>query len=142
MILLIRDPADALLAQFHLKNSKNHIGFAPIETFHTLFEGYVKIHIKDWQNGYEYYIDNYASHQIHILRFENLKSDLVAELQRLMDFLDLKFDKFLAECIVEKQKGSFKRPKSDIDYKKFYTHQLTEMIEKTKTQVYTKLSIL
>ena len=133
---------DALLAQFHFKNSENHIGFAPIGKFHTLFEGYVKSHIKDWQNGYEHYIDNYASHQIHILRFENLKSDLVVELQHLMDFLDLKFDKFLAKCIMEKQKGSFKRPKSSIDYKKFYTSNLRGMIEKTKTQVYTKLGIL
>ena len=133
---------DALLAQFHFKNSNNHVGFAPIEKFHTLFEGYVKSHIKDWQNGYEYYIDNYASHQIHVLRFENLKSNLELELTKLVDFLGLKIEKHVIACVLENQAGQFKRPKLNIQFKKFFTKSQRENIEKAKKLVYVKLGIL
>jgi hypothetical protein len=44
-------------------------------------------------------------------------------------------------CVLEKQTGSFKRPKSKIDYKKFFTNAQKENIEKAKESVYTKLGI-
>ena len=147
-ILLIRDPFDAFLAEFHRRYSNSHTGFAPIEKFHepcvksmcqnvTLWEDYIKVNLKNWESRCNYYIKNYAPKLVHVLRFENLKSDLEAEIQSLMDFLDLKFDKRLKKCIMEKQKGSFKRPKSDI-----YTSAQRQIIDQTIQQVYTKLGII
>ena len=47
----------------------------------------------------------------------------------------------MESCVLEKQTGSFKRPKSKIDYMKFFTNAQKENIEKAKETVYTKLRI-
>ena len=91
---------------------------------------------------YTYFVDDYPLHQIHIVRFENLKTNLEVEIQRIMDFLGLKFDKNVADCLMKKQTGSFKRPKPNIDLKKFFTTTQRESIEKSKRLVYTKLGII
>jgi hypothetical protein len=44
-------------------------------------------------------------------------------------------------CILEKQTGSFKRPKSKIDYMKFFTNAQKENIERAKESVYTKFGM-
>ena len=91
---------------------------------------------------YTYFVDDYPMNQIHIVRFENLKTNLEVELRHIMDFLGLKFDKNVADCLMKKQTGSFKRPKPKIDLKKFFTTSQRESIEKSKTRVYTKLGII
>ena len=47
----------------------------------------------------------------------------------------------MESCVLGKQTGSFKRPKSKIDYMKFFTNAQKENIEKAKETVYTKLRI-
>ena len=95
-----------------------------------------------WQEMYFFYINTYPSKNIHILRFENLKRNLEEELQHLMNFLGVEFNKSLTICVREKQKGSFKRPKPDIDFKKYYTNSQWRIIKKTRTHVYQKLGFL
>ena len=88
-----------------------------------------------------HFIGSYA--QVHVLRYENLKMQLVPELQNLMDFLDLEYDEELTACIKEKATWrSFKRPKAGINYKMFYTRPLRKLIEKAKKQVYAKAGLL
>ena len=48
----------------------------------------------------------------------------------------------MESCVLEKQTGSFKRPKSKIDYMKFFTNAQKENIEKAKETVYNKLRIV
>ena len=80
--------------------------------------------------------------QLHIVRYENLKSNLGLEMEKLMNFFNLEFDKNLESCVVEKQTGSFKRPSSNIDYKKFLTKSQSEDVEKTRNIVYKKLGFI
>ena len=80
--------------------------------------------------------------QLHIVRYENLKSNLGLEMEKLMNFFNLEFDKSLESCVVEKQTGSFKRPSSDVDYKKFLTKSQSEDVEKTRNIVYKKLGFI
>ena len=82
------------------------------------------------------------SDQLHIVRYENLKENLGLEMEKLMSFLNLEFDKNLESCVVEKQTGSFKRPSSNIDYKKFLTKSQSEDVEKTRNIVYKKLGFI
>ena len=98
--------------------------------------------MQKWKRLYTYFVDNYQTKQIHILRFENLKTNLEDELQHLMDFLGLKFDRNLTACIMKRQNGFFKRPKSNIDYKKFYTNVQKIKVENIRKQVYAKLGIV
>ena len=84
------------------------------------------------------------SDQLHIVRYENLKENLGLEMEKLMSFLNLEFDnlKSVESCVVEKQEGSFKRPSSNIDYKKFLTESQSEDVEKTRNIVYKKLGFI
>ena len=134
------------MVQLPKLNSENedhsHTGIAPIESFSGQpWDNYVKNELKNWQELYTYYPDNYPLHQIHILRFENLKTNLEVEFKHLKEFLGLKFDKHVVECIIKKQDGSFKRPKSDVDLKQFYTIAQRKSIEESRNLVYNKLGI-
>ena len=82
------------------------------------------------------------SDQLHIVRYENLKENLGLEMEKLMSFLNLEFDKSVESCVVEKQEGSFKRPSSKIDYNKFLTKSQSEDVEKTRNIVYKKLGFI
>ena len=80
--------------------------------------------------------------QLHIVRYENLKENLGLEMEKLMIFFNLEFDQSVESCVVEKQTGSFKRPSSNIDYKKFLTKSQSEDVEKTRNLVYKKLGFI
>ena len=81
VILLIRDPYDAILSEFHRQFSGvNQTGFASIEKFSescdaryfdfcrngTLWEDAVKIFLKQWESHYNYFIDNHPPNKVHI----------------------------------------------------------------------------
>ena len=53
--------------------------------------------------------------QLHILRHEKLKLNLGLEMKKVLNFLGLDFDKNVEFCVMQKKKGSFKRPKSSIN---------------------------
>jgi len=145
VILLIRDPFDRLVSEWNRENSGSHTGSASLKSFSNKarWEKYVKNALNSWQEFYTFYYDNYQSeNQLHIVRYENLKSNLGLEMEKLMNFFNLEFDKNLESCVVEKQTGSFKRPSSNIDYKKFLTKSQSEDVEKTRNIVYKKLGFI
>jgi len=145
VILLIRDPFDRLVSEWNRENSGSHTGSASLKSFSNKarWEKYVKNALNNWQEFYTSYYDNYQSeNQLHIVRYENLKENLGLEMEKLMNFLNLEFDKSVESCVVEKQEGSFKRPSSNIDYKKFLTKSQSEDVEKTRNIVYKKLGFI
>ena len=64
------------------------------------------------------------------------------EMKLTMDFLGLNFDKDVESCVIQNQEGSFKRPKSGIDFKQFFTNAQREDVEKAKSKLYTKLGFM
>ena len=94
-----------------------------------------------WQNFYTYYVDEYRLDQLHILRYEKLKLNLGLEMKKVLNFLGLDFDKNVEFCVMQKQKGSFKRPKSSINYKQFFTKAQNNTIEASKKIVYSRLGL-
>ena len=144
VILLVRDPFDTLLAEWNRQNSgESHIGIAPIKSFSNKkkWKKYVAEQLKLWQNFYTYYVDEYRLDQLHILRYEKLKLNLGLEMKKVLNFLGLDFDKNVEFCVMQKQKGSFKRPKSSINYKQFFTKAQNDTIEASKQIVYSRLGL-
>ena len=103
---------------------------------------FFKDELTKWEELYAYYVDNYEWNQIHVLRYENLKTNLKIELWDIMNFLGLKFDENVAACLMNQQTGSFKRHKKKIDLMQFFTTTQKIEIEKSKTLVYKKLGII
>ena len=141
---MVRDPFDTLLAEWNRQNSgESHTGIAPIKSFSNKkkWKKYVAEQLKLWQNFYTYYVDEYRLDQLHILRYEKLKLNLVLEMNKVLNFLGLDFDKNVELCVMQKQKVSFKRPKSSINYKQFFTKAQNDTIEASKKIVYSRLGL-
>ena len=144
VILLVRDPFDTLLAEWNRQNSgESHTGIAPIKSFSdkNKWKKYVAKELMLWKNFYTYYVDEYRLDQLHILRYEKLKLNLGLEMKKVLNFLGLDFDKNVELCVMQKQKGSFKRPKSRINYKQFFTKAQNDTIEASKKIVYSRLGL-
>ena len=126
---MIRNPFDALISEFNRENSaknangmpKNHTGQAPISKFSGYkWNGYVEQKIQRWELFYTSYAENYDPEQLHLLKYENLKKDLVTELRSLMVFLGIEMNTSVEKCVLKSKEGSNKRPKSKIDLTQFY----------------------
>ena len=62
-------------------------------------------------------------------------------MKNVLNFLGLDFDKNVEDCAMQNQKGSFKRLKSSINFKQFFTKVQNETIEQLKKIVYSKLGL-
>ena len=94
-----------------------------------------------WQKFYTFYVDEYRLDQLHILQYEKLKSNLGLEMKKVLNFLGLDFDKNVELCVMKKQRGSFKRPKSKINNKQFFNKAQNDTIEASKNIVYSRLGL-
>ena len=106
------------------------------------WEKYFHFALYNWQNFNIFYHDHYQPDQLHIVRYENLKKNLGWEMKNIMNFLNLTIDNSVESCVMKKQTGSFKRPKSNIDFRKFLTKSQYKDIKKIKKNVYTKLGLI
>ena len=142
--MLIRDPFDGLVSEWNRKNSASHTGYANLSTFtdNNKWDYFVRSGPKHWWHFYTFYHNNYRSDQLHIVRYEKLKENLGLEMKKVMDFLNLKIENDVESCAIQKQTGSFKRPKSNIDFKQFITKSQLEDIEEIKINVYAELGLI
>lgn len=142
VLLLIRDPFDALIAEFNRRQSESHVGHASLEAFTSKnWFHYVENSSKEWFQFYKFYIETYEPSQIHVIKFENLKSNLVQEMKKLVAFLKLPWS-IQDQCLLNKQQGSNQRTKANIDLKQFFTPQQKELIMKLRNETYTAIDSL
>ena len=96
VILLVRDPFDTLLAEFNRRKTENHTGLANLKEFQTKnWIHYVETQSEWWKGFYKFFMENYQPSQLHIVQYENLKTNLTGELQAMMDFLPPNLHKFV-----------------------------------------------
>ena len=111
-MVLVRDPFDALLAEFNRKHTKNHTGFAPDQKFETEWLSYVTNSIEYWRGFHIYFKNQYESHKVLFTRFETFHENLIEELQRILHFLGFHMTPEVQKCVQNKQEGLFHRKKS------------------------------
>ena len=72
VILLVRDPFDALIAEWNrLNTGDNHTGVAKTDTFSNRdkWNDYIQKELSRWLDFNSFYFDNYQPNQVHILRW-------------------------------------------------------------------------
>ena len=141
VILLVRDPFDTLLAEFNRRKTENHTGLANLKEFQTKnWIHYVETQAEWWKGFYKFFMENYQPSQLHIVQYENLKTNLTGELQAMLDFL--KFGQLQnSDCILAKKQGKNKRPKPKVDLRQFFSPAQTNLVNILKDYTYDKLSI-
>ncbi|XP_066510432.1 sialate:O-sulfotransferase 2 isoform X1 [Hoplias malabaricus] len=106
-ILMIRNPYKALMAEFNRKYG-GHIGFAS----QAHWKG------KEWPEFVKNYAPWWASHtldwlrygkRVHVVHFEELKTDLFSQLKSMVLFLGLEVSEDRLLCVVGQKDGNFKR---------------------------------
>jgi hypothetical protein len=101
---------------------------------------YIESMIQKWEEFHMYFFDHYKPKQIHLLRYENLKTDLIPELRKLMNFLGVGMEN--ENCVFKSQEGSAKRNKPDnIDLKQFFSKDQKKMYQTVMYKVYEELGL-
>jgi len=136
IILLVRNPFDAMLSEFNRRESADHTGQAAVELFNaTIWPKRIASYTTRWQTlHYKYATEiDTAQTPILVLLYEDLKRDLEPQLDRILRFLedttgfhteDDKEERI--SCTVKRnmRKASFKRQKSELSWEVFSPRQI------------------
>lgn len=131
-ILILRNPKDALLAEFNRLRG-GHIGFARKEDFTKKWKGFVTIKAKSWFELNKSWLD--FPGDLHIVRYEDLKSDPINEIKSLLKFLRINISQKELSCVIENLTGRFKRPERDVTIYTLYPSLLGQDLERYELRI-------
>ncbi|XP_069135593.1 WSCD family member AAEL009094-like [Argopecten irradians] len=134
-VLLIRDPFQALLAEFNRRHG-GHKGHAPTEHFEKNWYDYILGTAGEWYDLYHDWMT--FDGPVHVIMYGDLRSNPSAELDRLMKFLGVTLTHKEKFCVLSNYEGNHKRrgkPVSDV-----YTDYMTYLIKNYKQKLTTELS--
>lgn len=111
-VLLIRNPAKAMISKFKLDKGKSHVKQVPEQTFNTTeFHGFVKKNLINWHDGaVRTLVMNEAP--LHVVYYERLVQNPLEELTKVLAFLGVPRDEGRMACIASHLEGNFKRKDS------------------------------
>lgn len=72
---------------------------------------------------------------LHILRYENLKSDPINEIKSLLKFLRINISQKELSCVIENLTGRFKRPERDVTNYTLYPSLLGQDLERYELRI-------
>ncbi|CAH1797678.1 unnamed protein product [Owenia fusiformis] len=114
-ILLVRNPFDAILAEFNREVTKDKTMTASKDHFQT----------KEWTKIVEYsgskWLYNvmvwlvYPFGPVHVVRYEDLKSNLKDEMRKICIFLGHPASEETLDCVVRNSEGAYRRNRTETD---------------------------
>lgn len=136
-ILLVRNPFDAMLAEFN-RQFGGHIGHATTERFHkdNVWNSFVRRNSEGW---YNFHIDWLKFHKdMLIIFYSDLKTNLSEQVQRLANFLNVTMSPQILACSLKNSRGLFKRESYVLPFEP-YTEEMTYAINRYKEPIMQKL---
>ena len=159
----MRDPFDAILAEFnHLQVKNNegrmsHIGHATVDKFRgnwtlearesvpgcSSFECFAKEMAKRWEESNMACIDIFRKSPEHLLSisYEELVLNTEKELSKVLHFLNVSSSDTSMRCAIDRKEGIFHRSKDMAIDIPIYSQEVTRIIKCKKTIVYNKLGL-
>ncbi|XP_013167977.1 PREDICTED: WSCD family member AGAP003962-like [Papilio xuthus] len=143
-ILLIRNPRDAILAEFNRINS-GHTGIAPKSAFdmkvraprRKVWVPFVSLQLRKWEIFHNLWLTKFPG-PVYIVFYEALLSDTRNTLQGILIFLNITVTEDDMNCALSNKDGLYKRNKKYKDFDPF-TGDMYRQINMVKTRVYTKI---
>ncbi|XP_077979611.1 NXPE family member 1-like [Glandiceps talaboti] len=106
-ILLIRNPYDGLIAEYSRRHT-NHTGYYPFQNLTgEEWENYVIQSIPRWEKGVTCWLTNETP--VLVVHYEDLKNDVIFNVDRMLSFLNLIFTEERRRCVLENTEGNFHR---------------------------------
>jgi hypothetical protein len=143
VILLVRDPRDVIVSSyFEMKNRGDLFGKNPYEKRSSTFRGTLPEFIHQEAGGFETiltYYNIWAANRdtpkgFLLIRYEDLKTDSIKELRRVLDFLEISNipDTILKEAV---EFASFENMRK-MEAEGRFSHGMIKPADKTKVETY------
>ncbi|XP_075983949.1 WSCD family member AAEL009094 [Anticarsia gemmatalis] len=140
-ILLIRNPRDAILADFN-RLHKGHIGTAPKSAFKKKthehkktadWSTYVSTQLTVWESLHNLWLTKYIG-PVHIVFYEVLVKDTKSTLQGILDFLSYNVTETEMSCALANKEGIYRRKKKHQDFDPF-TAEMYKALDQVRNKV-------
>ncbi|XP_063863253.1 sialate:O-sulfotransferase 1-like isoform X1 [Scylla paramamosain] len=130
-VLLIRNPANAIISFFKFQQTKSHVDQIPEKMFNTTkFHTFVKTSLVDWMNLAVKTLMRIEA-PLHVIHYEHLVQNPMQELTKVLAFLGVARDEGRMACIASHLEGSFKR-KGSKNLDPYTTMEKISIVEATK----------
>ncbi|KAF2363004.1 Sulfotransferase domain [Trinorchestia longiramus] len=134
-ILIIRDPYQAILAEFN-RQSGGHIGHAQPDKYSKdngkYWSTFVHNKALSWTNTYLDWLQ--FKGPLHVLFYEDLVENLANEMNKILEFLDFHEDIPSFECMMRNKDGIYKRRKRNLSFNP-YSQSMRDLIDYCKKTV-------
>jgi len=135
-ILIMRNPYDAVLSKFNYLYGGHHGTAATNHFDRPDWDKFVEIEIKDWLLMAVNWIQTGSPDTLHVLHYENVKSDLRGEIKNLLLFLGIIPDDKRINCLLKQASGSFQRASlNGLDKKLPFRKQMRMKIDQVIAEV-------
>lgn len=135
-VLLVRDPAKAILAEFN-RQSGGHIGFASPDRYKRTNGRYwlkfVTTKLHAWEQTNLSWL-NFTG-DVLIVYYENLVDNVEETLRDILNFINFPINEDLLACALKRKEGIYRRKKRLLNFDP-YTIAMKKMIEKKRKDVY------
>ncbi|KAI0211975.1 Sulfotransfer_1 domain-containing protein [Lamellibrachia satsuma] len=139
-ILLVRDPEDTLVADFHRTRSegKSHVGVVPVKSFLSRrWTKFVQTRIIRWRLFYESWLT--FDGPILVIEYKDLQRDPMWELARLLTFLEI--PDVTLHCAMREMEGNFHRVYNRQLYAGVLSPYLKALVRRHEEPVYRKAGL-
>ncbi|CAG4933680.1 unnamed protein product [Colias eurytheme] len=138
-VLLIRNPRDAILADFN-RIHKGHIGTAPKSAFKRKtrehksdWATYVSVELRSWESTHKHWLNDFPG-PIHIVFYETLVDRTRPTMQGILDFLNHTVTEEDMNCAMYNKEGIYRRRKKYKDFDPF-TPNMYAALETVRNRV-------
>lgn len=139
-VLLVRDPAKAILAEFN-RQSGGHVGFASPDRYKRTKGKYwmkfVQTKLHAWEQTNLSWGLNFSK-PVLIIYYDELVDNVEKALRDILKFIEYPINEELLRCAIMRKEGIYRRKKRLLSFDP-YTPFMKKMIEEKRTQVYTEL---
>ena len=141
VVLLIRDPVDAIISYFNYEHG-GHLGLANTNKYQTTnFTQYGLLKVRLWAKLNNAWIKAFPEESNRlIVLYGDLVHNTTKVLRKLLDFLDIKVQEEVFECVDANSKGLFKRKHQDEKWRMFDDQTVTRM-KLVKSRIYCTLNM-
>ena len=140
MILLVRDPFEALQAEFN-RRSGGHIAHASANLYQRqggkYWKNFVYNGIIKWSKTNSYWYESFPDPNTrHVIFYDRLISDTQHELEKLLEFLNVEINKSQMECTIAHKEGMYHRSKKKVVGVDHFDAEMRQTINDIKERVY------
>ena len=122
-------------------DTKDFTKYASLKTYHSQnFTNFANNFVDSWDIFHNKILDQCSNVRCHFIRYEDLKNDLIQEMDFLLRFLGFQMDSALETCLLNQSKGNFKREERSGKEKENIFNMFTTDILLHFTSVYAKFA--